>query len=292
MSFENKKFLDYAGTSQLWLKIKAELDKKGQVNSVTAADNSIVIGGTAVAPTVAVQLSSVSGNSLEVKADGVYVNVPTEVIYSISKKQTANQDAAVSYQLTANGTATGVDIDIPKDMVISGGEVKTVDIANTPYQGAVVGDRYIELTLANTEEDKLYIPANSLVEYVTSGSQVGDMIMVSINGNHQVTATITDGTITKSKLNSALQISLGRADSAVQAVTTGDATTGNGTIKVDGVGVAVYGLGSAAYVDTSTFDAAGEASAVYNAIIPLTNAEIDAAVAATEENQSGEQEDS
>ena len=288
MSFENKKFLDYAGTSQLWSKIKTELDKKGQVNSVTAADNSITIGGTAAAPTIAMKLSSVSGNSLEVKADGVYVNVPADVVYSIIKKQTANQDAAVSYQLTADGIATGVDIDIPKDMVISGGEVKTVDTANTPYQGAAVGDKYIELTLANANEDKLYIPANSLVEYVTSGSQVGDMIVVSINGNHQVTAAVTDGTITKSKLDSNVQISLGRADSAVQTVTTGDATTGNGTIKVDGAGVAVYGLGSAAYASTSDFDAAGEATAAYNAIISLTNNEIDAAIAAAEESQSGE----
>jgi len=29
MSLENKKFLDYAGTTHLWEKIKTELDKKG-----------------------------------------------------------------------------------------------------------------------------------------------------------------------------------------------------------------------------------------------------------------------
>ena len=288
MSFENKKFLDYAGTSQLWAKIKAELDKKGQVNSVTAADNSITVGGTAVSPTIGLKLSSVSGNSLEVKGDGVYVHVPADTIYSIIKKSTANSNAAVSYQLTADGIATGVDIDIPKDMVVSSGEVKTVETVDIPYQGAAIGDKYIELALANANGDKLYIPANSLVEYVTSGSSNGDMIVVSINGNHQVTATITDGTITKAKLHSDVQTSLGKADSAVQSVTTGDATTGNGTIKVDGIGVAVYGLGSAAYANTLDFDAAGSASAVYDAIIPLINSEIDAAIAAAEENRQGE----
>lgn len=283
MPLENKKFLDQAGTTHLWSKIITELNKKGQVNSVSAGNNAITIGGTATAPTVALKISSVTGNNLEIKSDGAYVSVPAATVYSISKKTTANTGYAATYQLTADGVATGTDIDIPKDMVVSAGEVKTVSTANSPYAGAAVGDKYIELTLANANSDKLYIPANSLVEYVTSGSSNGDMIVVSINGNHQVTATITDGTITKAKLYSDVQTSLGKADTAVQSVTTGDATSGNGTIKVDGVGVAVYGLGSAAYANTSAFDAAGtgasEAGAVYSAILALSNNEIDTAIA-------------
>ena len=53
-----------------------------------------------------------------------------------------------------------------------------------------------------------------------------------------------------------------KADSAVQSVTSGAA---NGTIAVDGADVAVKGLGSAAYVATSTFDAAGSAAAAESA---------------------------
>ena len=53
-------------------------------------------------------------------------------------------------------------------MVVSNGEVKTVSTANSPYTGAAVGDKYIELTIANASSDKLYIPVSSLVEYVTS----------------------------------------------------------------------------------------------------------------------------
>lgn len=48
------------------------------------------------------------------------------------------------------------------------------------------------------------------------------------------------------------------ADTAVQSVTTGDSTSGNGTIKVDGQAVSVYGLGSAAFVNTGDLaDTAG-----------------------------------
>ena len=49
-----------------------------------------------------------------------------------------------------------------------------------------------------------------------------------------------------------------KADTAVQTVVTGET---NGTIKVDGTEVAVKGLGSAAFVETSAFDAAGSAAA-------------------------------
>lgn len=48
------------------------------------------------------------------------------------------------------------------------------------------------------------------------------------------------------------------ADTAVQEIVTGET---NGTIKVDGTEVAVKGLGSAAFVETSAFDAEGSAAA-------------------------------
>lgn len=56
-----------------------------------------------------------------------------------------------------------------------------------------------------------------------------------------------------------------KADSALQAA---DITSGitNGTISVKGTDIAVTGLGTAAYVATSTFDAAGSADAVQSAL--------------------------
>lgn len=284
MSLENKKFLDYAGTTHLWQKIIAELSAKGQVDSVFAADNSITIAGTATAPTVAVKISTKTGNALTLETSsgiqGLYVaSPPSAVAYSVVKDSTAAEGYAATYHLTKDGVNEGAAINIPKDMVISAGEVKTVATANTPYAGAVIGDKYIELTLANATNDKLYIPANSLVEYVTSGSSSGDMVVVSVDANHQVTASITDGTITKAKLASGVQSSLDAADSALQAA---DITTGstNGTISVDGTDVVVYGLGSAAYTSSTAYDASGSAQAVYDAIIALTSTEIDNAIAA------------
>ena len=236
MAIETKKYLDAAGVTTLWGKIQTELNKKGQVNSVSAANNSVTVGGTASAPTVAVKLSTKDGNQLVLDAtsgkEGLYVAAPAAAaVYSITKLTTPTTGMAATYQLAVDGVAGGTKIDIPKDMVVSGGTVKTVTTANSPYTGAAVGDKYIEITLANAANDKLYIPANALVEYVTSGSTNGDMVVVSVSSDHKVTATITDGTVTKAKLASAVQTSLGKADTAVQTVEEG---TSNGTIKVDG----------------------------------------------------------
>ena len=268
MAIETKKYLDAAGVTTLWGKIQTELNKKGQVNSVSAANNSVTVGGTASAPTVAVKLSTKDGNQLVLDAtsgkEGLYVAAPAAAaVYSITKLSTPTTGMAATYQLAVDGVAGGTKIDIPKDMVVSGGTVKTVTTANSPYTGAAVGDKYIEITLANAANDKLYIPANALVEYVTSGSTNGDMVVVSVSSDHKVTATITDGTVTKAKLASAVQTSLGKADTAVQTVEEG---TSNGTIKVDGEAVAVHGLGSAAYTASTAYATSAQGTLAESAV--------------------------
>lgn len=209
---------------------------------------------------------------MELKADGLYLDIPAAAEYSMTKLATASAGASASYQLTKDGTGIGAVIDIPKDMVVSSGAVVT----NPAGKDA---GTYIELILANATNDKLYINVGDLIEYVTSGSQAGDMVVVNVDANHQVTATITDGTITKAKLNNAVQTSLNLADSALQKA---DIVTGgtNGTISVDGDDVAVKGLGSAAFTEANAYDVAGAANEVYTAIDALSTTDIDNAITA------------
>lgn len=73
-----------------------------------------------------------------------------------------------------------------------------------------------------------------------------------------------EGGIPKSDLATAVQTSLGKADSSVQSVSLTSGTN-NGTLKltVDGTAtdnIAVKGLGSAAYTNSSAYDAAGTAA--------------------------------
>lgn len=136
------------------------------------------------------------------------VTIPAADEYSVTKDENSGDYAAV-YHLTKGGVNTGVAINIPKDMVVKSGSVET----NPTGQAK---GTYLVLTLANATEDKIYIPVDSLIEYVTSGSAAGDMIVVDVSADHKVTATITDGSITKTKLAQAVQTTLNKADTALQ----------------------------------------------------------------------------
>ena len=227
-----------------------------KVASVAAtANKGIEIGGTATAPTVGIKLDPAAGNAATLSAAGLKVTIPAAAEYTIAKKADSGDYAAI-YQLTKDGTPVGVDINIPKDMVVKSGAV----VKNPAGQPA---GTYIVLTLANATSDKLYINVDSLIEYVTGGTPTDGIITTSVSDDFVLTATINNGTITKEKLVTAVQTSLGKADSALQKA---DITTGaaNGNISVGGTDVPVAGLKDAAYATVASINttAKGYADAV------------------------------
>lgn len=136
--------------------------------------------------------------------------IPAQTDYTVTVTPSTVEGIAKRYTIAQASTGLNVNIDIPSDMVVKSGTVET----NPAGQPA---GTYLVLTLANATNDKVYIDVGSLIEYVTSGSKTGDMVVVDVSADHKVTATITDGTITKAKLATAVQTSLGLADSALQA---------------------------------------------------------------------------
>ena len=240
----------------------------GKVSSVKATNASVVIGGTATAPTIGVQLSKSEGNALSLAADGLKVTIPEVTIpeYSLKKLDAATAGMSASYQLTKDGTGIGAVIDIPKDMMVKSGSVQTYEAGSLPA-GVTEAGTYIVLVLNDTAETKLYINVGNLIEYVTSGSAEGDMVFINIDPQtHKVTATITDGTVTEAKLHADVKAKLAKAVSAVQSVTEG---TANGTISVDGANVAVHGLQDGAYATVESLNdtAQGYATAVKTELI-------------------------
>ena len=230
-----------------------------KVASVGATDASVVVdSSTATAPKIQVQISKVENNALTLAEDGLKVIVPdvTHPEYTIKKLETATAGMSASYQLTKDGTGVGAVIDIPKDMVVKSGTVVTNPSGQT-------AGTYLVLTLANATEDKIYINVDNLIEYVTAGDSPDGMVVVSISDDHKVTATLGNASITEAKLAKEVTDKLAKAVSAVQSVTVGSA---NGTISVDGEDVAVTGLKSAAYTESSAYDAAGTASGIKTAL--------------------------
>lgn len=194
-----KKFLDQTGTGYLWSKIKTELDKK--LEEVEAADDSIVITND---NEIAVAISSATGNALQLKTTagekGLYVPPATVPEYTIAALSSPGDYAAV-YQLKKDGVAVGANINIPKDMVVQSGSVVT--LSATDSAGHTAGT-YIKILLQNTD-DELWIPVDSLIEYVTSGSGENDMVQITVDGTtHEVTASIKAGSITTTELASGI----------------------------------------------------------------------------------------
>lgn len=235
--------------------VNEALTKK--VDSVAAADASVIVS-EGVKPTVKVQIDNSVGNALKlVPEKGLRVDLPKASEYSIVKEESPIGYSAI-YHLTKDGSNVGTAINIPKDMVVSSGEVLTnPDLQHT--------GTFIVLTLANAASDKLYINVGDLIEYVTSGSQLSDMVVINIDEAHKVTATITDGTINKEKLDVSVQNSLNKADSALQEanIITG---VSNGTIKVNEKEVTVAGLKSAAYSEASAFATSAQGALAETAV--------------------------
>ena len=87
-----------------------------------------------------------------------------------------------------------IDIDIPKDMFVESGTVETVTTADVPYEGAEVGDKYIDLILANATSDHIYIPVGDLVDIYTT-EQNATQIQLYIDGNNEISGEIVDGSV-------------------------------------------------------------------------------------------------
>lgn len=229
----------------------------------TVEDNIGTVGDFAeVGATVSAAIVQLANDIKTAQGAGV-VTVSTE---------TTTEGMSKSYTFTQNGKQITV-IDIPKDMVVSGGEVVKDPAGQAP-------GTYICLTLANAKQDKLYINATNLVDVYTAAEGAAEVQLAfgGTNG-YEVSATLVDGgvstnkiaegavttgkiadkNVTKAKLEQTVQDSLGKADTAVQTVTEG---TANGEILVDGAAVKVHGLGSAAYQNSDAFDGAGTAAGV------------------------------
>ena len=85
---------------------------------------------------------------------------------TIQKLETSEEGYSTSYQMTKNGSPIGDKINIPRDLVVQSGSVKTVESENTPVEGYMVGDKYIDLLIANSNDEHIYILVSDLVEGV------------------------------------------------------------------------------------------------------------------------------
>ena len=125
-------------------------------------------------------------------------------------KATPNDGYLKTYQFTY-GAGSAFEIDIPKDLVVTAGEVIVVDNSN-PISGLTDGT-YLKLTIANQTEP-VYINTNSLVDVYT-GKTVTDGVSVSVSASNEISATLVGKAVTEANLDDALATKISGLESAL-----------------------------------------------------------------------------
>lgn len=256
MAYNEEKLARLKHLKQLAQKAKAESD--AVATRVKALED-------AGAQANVLETIKVNGVAQSIEDKAVDIKVPG---YTVEKSEKSGDYAAV-YQLMKDGVAVGAAINIPKDMVVKSGSVVT----NPTGQPK---GTYIKLVLANATNDTLYIDVGGLIEYVTSGSAAGDMVVIAIDEQtHKVTASITDGAITKAKLETEVQTALNKAHEHANAAELDKIATGD-KAKWDATSSKVEGIAEGATkVEASTTEGNIKINGVETAVVTIaTDAEV------------------
>ena len=114
-------------------------------------------------------------------------------------KATPNDGYLKTYQFTY-GTGTTFEVDIPKDLVVTAGEVVVVS-DESPVSGLTNGT-YLKLTIANLSTP-VYINTNSLVDVYT-GKTVTDGVSIAVSSTNEISATLVGKAVSEANLEETL----------------------------------------------------------------------------------------
>jgi hypothetical protein len=141
---------------------KATQDALNEVDAKTATNASAITSLEGEVSTIK------STYATKTELQGVQDKI---VDYTIKPITTA-EGYASTYQLFKGDAAVSDSvINIPLDQVLKSAEIKVVADDNTPYEGAIKGDKYIEFSFQNTEALQ-YLPVQDLVDVYSAGSYI------------------------------------------------------------------------------------------------------------------------
>lgn len=213
----------------------ANTENKNAIAAVKATADKAVVANTAI--TAATDFSVVKYDAKGLVTEGKVLTaaeVPglsaleTKVNnIGVTAKETANTGYLKSYTFTGPD-GTPVDIDIPKDLVVTKGEIVK--------EGK---DTFIQLTIAN-QDAPVKINVKDLVDVYTAQANAAQ-VQLAISGTNEISATIKPGSIAKTDLATAVQESLDKADAAAPKSELDAAKEEIETIKAD---VAAHGVKS------------------------------------------------
>lgn len=237
-------YLDLLGLQQLWTSAKAKFAAKGTLANSGITDGYSSIETGSVTPIRNLNngiLADIATGSDSHKIKPVYVSVDgagglastnyvdTKVgavkvpAYTLTKS--TSTDYAAVYHLQKDGANVGEAINIPKDMVVESGKVVWGSYADgvfTPATDKKNATPYVELTLANSTANKIYIAVADLVNEHKAGTGI------SITNNTDGTRTIALTSTYDTMVNAAVKAFGTDAESPTKFI----AKTNSGTVDV------------------------------------------------------------
>lgn len=232
-------YLDLLGLQQLWTSAKAKFATKGTLANSGITDGYSSIETGAVVPIRNLEngiLADIITGSDNHKIKTQYVSVDaagglattsyvdtkvgavTVPAYTLTKS--TSTDYAAVYHLQKDGANVGEAINIPKDMVVESGKVVWGSYADgtfTPATDKTNATPYVELTLANSSANKIYIAVADLVNEHEAGTGI------EITNNTDGTRTIALTSTYATNINKSVK-SFGGSQEAITA-TTNDGNT-------------------------------------------------------------------
>lgn len=210
-------YLDLLGLQQLWTSAKAKFATKGTLANSGITDGYSSIETGTVVPVRNLEngiLADIITGSDNHKLKTQYVTVDatgglatTNYVdtkvgavkvpdYTLTKS--TSTDYAAVYHLQKDGANVGEAINIPKDMVVESGKVvwgSYSDGTFTPATDKKNATPYVELTLANSSANKIYIAVADLVNEHKAGTGI------EITNNTDGTRTIGITSALNTKIN-------------------------------------------------------------------------------------------
>ena len=241
-------YLDLLGLQQLWTSAKAKFAAKGTLANSGITDGYSSIETGSVTPIRNLEngiLADIATGSDSHKIKPVYVSVDgagglastnyvdTKVgavkvpAYTLTKS--TSTDYAAVYHLQKDGANVGEAINIPKDMVVESGKVVWGSYADgtfTPATDKKNATPYVELTLANSTANKIYIAVADLVNEHKAGTGI------SITNNTDGTRTIALTSTYNTMVNAAVKAFGTDAEHPTKFI----AKTNSGTVDVFTIG--------------------------------------------------------
>ena len=143
---------------------------------------------------------------------GSEVEIGTIVVpdLKMEAKATPNNGYLKTYQFTY-GTGATFEIDIPKDLVVTAGEVIVVDSSN-PISGLTDGT-YLKLTIVNQTEP-VYINTSDLCDVYTGKTET-DGVSVAVSSTNEISATLIGKAVTEANLDDALAQKIANLESSL-----------------------------------------------------------------------------